>query len=250
MTPAGSWIGRRRHRPDELVARWREAATSDGQPMTDWEHPANEALAEAIVDRRDISAALERHIQARYDAGFTLSECATDLRALFERLPRRRAPRLSLFDVAAMMGAVFIDGEPDGFGFSLSGLPDRTYLATRMRETYRPAHQDLRWVLGVVRTEAAVGGWAGASQQLRVTAVVERAFRSAHSLAAIGPDCYVALQPDRADLAWSCVEVIETLAGEGITTRSWIEPLPPEPSQVPAVIEAVSSRSGRPLSAA
>jgi hypothetical protein len=122
----------------ELRDRWFEQSSSSGWAfVSDWHHPAVDALCEACLIGRNVWAPAERLGSVRAENGVSLGETLADLDGLACALPdisdgvihraaslgwaeRMTAPRHAVFD-------------------PLTGLTSVDYLRTRLGEVYRAA---------------------------------------------------------------------------------------------------------------
>ncbi len=122
----------------ELSDRWFEQSSAAGWAfVSDWHHPAVEALCEACLLGQNVWAPAERLGAVRADTGVSLGETLADLDSLVCVLPgiadgvvhraaslgwaeRMTAPRPAVFD-------------------PLTGLVSVDYLRTRLGEVYRAA---------------------------------------------------------------------------------------------------------------
>lgn len=240
-------------------ARWRAASLAEvWLRPEDWDHPAVDALVEAIGEGRPTVQAARRLGFARSQAGVGLHETLDDMACAFRAAGRTPSPE----DVRATAlgwagGQEQVGGRP-GVHDPATGLATRAYLGERLRETYGKAEAaessatgdeaalaDDGTPAGVPGThcllviDVAVDGlapWERAARAAAVGQAIEQAFGPGHPAAALSGGMFVVLCErggTTADIARSTQRIIERQAelmdlGDMLRrpTRVWVERLP------------------------
>ena len=234
----------------ELRDRWFEQSSAAGWAfVSDWHHPAVEALCEACLLGRNIWAPAERLGSARADKGVSLGETLADLDGLICVLPdigdgvvhraaslgwaeRMTTPRQAVFD-------------------PLTGLVSVDYLRTRLGEVYRAAdvagtRVSVTHALVTVRLSlAGRTGWDRLTPLVLAGDAMRTVFDGGQTLARLADHMAVALVEREGMLARRTHlltgMVTERLGrdqppGETVA-RVWIERLP---DSAPAAVDLIS----------
>lgn len=231
-------LGPSAHLPEGLRDRWRATSVeSVWLRPSDWYDPAVDTLVEAVLHDTDPAAAAEDLGRARGCDGVGIAEAVDDLACLY------RTAGVSVPPLAAIraFAAGWADGSSAGIGSDSAfdpetGLPTRSYLELRLRETYG-AGEDAEHRLVVVDVAAGeVSGLLRAARSAATGAALATAFGAGHPMATLGGGMFAALiRPGddvdarlallRADLTRRCadVEVRVTLRQP---VRAWTEALP------------------------
>ena len=122
----------------ELRRRWFEQSTEAGWAfVSDWHHPAVDALCEACLQGQNIWAPAERLGSVRADKGVSLGETLADLDGLLCVWPDAAD---GVIHRAASLGWAERMTTPRAAVFDpLTGLTSADYLRTRLGEVYRDA---------------------------------------------------------------------------------------------------------------
>ncbi|SDS10008.1 hypothetical protein SAMN04489860_0794 [Paraoerskovia marina] len=166
----------------------------------DWHHPAVDALAEALADGRDTSAAAERLGTARGVAGVSIGETIDDLLCLY-RAVGAETDVLTLRALGTGWAEGAIEpGASDAVRDPASGLVSAEYLRVRLGEAYAHAAA-LGLAAGttssLVHVDVAVGHvalWQRASREAGVGEAL-RAASAVGPAASIGDGVYAILVP-------------------------------------------------------
>jgi hypothetical protein len=230
VEPAAGDAGRR------LRDGWRAASLRAGWSFPqDWWSPAVEAVVDALVDGRDLTAPCAGLGRARAEAGVGLDEVLVD----FAAVPGMRAAVDPLVRAVAG-GWAEVACRPASLGLCedpLTGLATPAYLRTRLGEAYREAARSGVPVAGshalvVVAVEPADGSrLLTTSRLLLVGAALRDAFPGGETLAAAGPTRAVALvdrEPPLGPRAAALHRLLAERLGQAGSppARVWIERLP------------------------
>ena len=231
-------IGPLPHLPEGLRDRWRASSVeSVWLRPSDWYHPAVDVLVEAVLQDADPCAAAEDLGRARGHEGVGIVETLDDLACLYRTAGVATPP----LDAIRALSGGWADGSSAGVGATSAfdaetGLPTRSYLELRLRETY-DARQATEHRLVVVDVAAGeVSGFLRAIRSAATGAAMTVAFGAGHPMATLGGGMFAALvRPGddlegrldvlRADLAARCraAELRETTRQP---VRAWTEALP------------------------
>ncbi len=224
--------------PEGLRDRWRASSVeSIWLRPSDWYHPAVDVLVEAVLRDADPCAAAEDLGRARGHDGVGIMETLDDLACLYRTAGVVTPP----LDAIRALSGGWADGSSAGVGSSAAfdpetGLPTRSYLELRLRESY-DAHEDATHRLVVVDVAAGeVSGFLRAARSAATGAALAGAFGAGHPMATLGGGMFAALiRPGddlerglallRAELAARCADV-EVRATTRQPVRAWAEPLP------------------------
>ena len=230
--------------PEGLRERWRsESVASVWRRPSDWYHPAVDALAVAVLDDNDPSAAAWELGRARGEHGVGIGEALDDLVCLYRSTGRPMPP----LDAVRALNEGWSDAQAELVTTGAcvdpeTGLPTRQYLAVRLAEAYRDAEQDdidpaLLHGLAVVDVAAGyVTGLMRAARSAAVGAALREAFGSGHPMATLGGGVFAVLTRTsddvdariadlRADIALRCDDV-DVRVSTRQPVRVWVEPLP------------------------
>jgi GGDEF domain-containing protein len=230
-------------RVHDLRERWRATSlASVWIRPNDWEHPAAEALAEALAEGRDVIAPAERLGAARAAVGAGITEALDDVACLYAAFGRPT-------DVGALRAAAIgWVGERERVPYQIAthdpstGLPTGEYLGERLRETYGTAQRSgstagsthclLVLDVGLDNLDT----WQRLARSAAIGRTLHQVFGEGHPMAAIGDGTFVVLcerGPSTAELGQSLRRVVERNAEVlGLTTevrrptRVWVERLP------------------------
>ena len=231
-------IGPIPHLPEGLRDRWRASSVeSVWLRPSDWYHPAVDVLVAAVLHDDDPQAAAEELGRARGYDGVGIVETLDDLACLYRTAGVATPP----LDAIRALSGGWADGSSAGIGSGSAfdaetGLPTRSYLELRLRETYA-ADEHPRHRLVVVDVAAGeVSGFLRAVRSAATGAALATAFGAGHPMATLGGGMFAALvRPGddldaqlgvlRADLAARCraAELRETTRQP---VRAWTEHLP------------------------
>jgi hypothetical protein len=240
---------RDRWRDESLAAVW----LHDG----DWYHPAVDALAEGIVEQRDVTGAAERLGRARAELGVGIGEAIDDVTCLYAAAGAEPGP-----DVLRAVSVGWVVGNetapaPVGLVDPWSGLPTLDYLLLRLRETYGEAGRqgkDPTTTRALVVVDVAVEQLTAFQRLARAAAmgkVMADSFGEGHPMAVAAPGVYVALVPRDAGLGARVSELraaVDLAArARGVSAvvrrppRVWVEGLPASVDDVPALLGAAGA---------
>ncbi|WP_318241276.1 hypothetical protein [Cellulomonas avistercoris] len=230
--------------PEGLRERWREeSVASVWRRPSDWYHPAVDALAVAVLEGTDATAAAFELGRARGEHGVGIGEALDDLVCLYRSTGRAMPPLDAVralnegwSDAQAVLvttGAC-VDAE--------TGLPTQQYLSVRLAEAYLDAEQedvDPALLHGLTVVDVAAGHVTGllrAARSAAVGAALREAFGLGHPMATLGGGVFVVLTRSaddvegrvadlRADIMRRC-EDVDVRASVRQPVRVWVEPLP------------------------
>jgi hypothetical protein len=224
--------------PEGLRDRWRASSVeSVWLRPSDWYHPAVDVLAEAVLHDADPCAAAEELGRARGYDGVGITESLDDLACLYRSTG---VPTPPLAAIRALAEG-WADGAAAGIGSGAAldaetGLPTKSYLELRLRETYEAGEAGGHRLVVVDVAAGEVSGLLRAARSAAAGAALTAAFGGGHPMATLGGGVFVALvrprddldaQLDRlrADLAARCADV-EVRVAVRQPVRAWTEPLP------------------------
>jgi len=229
--------------PDALRERWHAASVeSVWLRPGDWYHPAVDALAEAVCERRDVTAAAERLGRARGEAGVGIGEAIDDVACLYRT--HDRTPDLELLRAVAVgwtEGYEAMPVTPEVLDPE-SGLATTQYLVQRLRETYGVAERagvaagETHGLLVVDVALDELTGWQRFARSAAMGRALTQMFGDGHPMASLGNGLFVVLGERGADhgLRSELRHRIErTGLALGVTAilrrppRLWTETLPP-----------------------
>ncbi|MDQ0424945.1 GGDEF domain-containing protein [Cellulomonas iranensis] len=230
--------------PAGLRERWRhESVTSVWRRPSDWYHPAVDALAAAVLDHGDPTAAARDLGRARGEHGVGVGEALDDLVCLYRSTgvpaPPVDAVRALTEGWSDAQAALLVTGactDPE------TGLPTRQYLAVRLEEAYLDAVRhglDPAAAHGLVLVDVAAGHVTGllrAARSAAVGAALRDAFGAGHPAATLGGGVFAVLTRAgddtdariavlRAEVARRC-EDVDVRVSTRQPVRVWVEPLP------------------------
>lgn len=232
-------LGSSAHLPEGLRDRWRATSVeSVWLRPSDWYHPAVDTLVESVLRDDDPCAAAEDLGRARGYDGVGIVEALDDLACLY-RTTGAAVPPLAA--IRALCDG-WADGSAAGIGSGAAydpetGLPTRSYLELRLRETYAAGARDEHRLVVVDVAAGEVSGVLRAARSAAAGAALTAAFGGGHPMATLGGGMFVALvrpgddldaQLDRlrADLAERRADV-EVRVTTRQPVRAWVETLPP-----------------------
>ena len=227
----------------DLRERWRATSLASVWIRPgDWEHPAAEALAEALAEGRGVIAPAERLGAARAGVGAGIAEALDDVACLYAAFGRPA-------DVGALRAAAIgWVGERERVPYQIAtrdptaDLPTGEYLGERLRETYGVAQRSSTTaasshcllVLDVGLDNLDI--WQRLARSAAIGRTLHQVFGEGHPMAAVGDGTFVVLcerGPSTAELGQSLRRVVERNAEVlGLTTevrrptRVWVERLP------------------------
>ncbi|MBD8079834.1 hypothetical protein [Cellulosimicrobium arenosum] len=208
----------------------------------DWYHPAVDALVEAVLERRDVSAAAERLGRARGDAGVGMGETLDDAGCLYRAhgvdpdhtLLRSVAVGWSEAWDSLTIAPEVVDPE--------SGLATSQYLVHRLRETYGAAQRSgtscatSHALVGVDVALDGLTGWQRIARSAAMGRALTQAFGEGHPMATLGNGVFVALAERPVDGVALGHELRFRIERTGLSLgvsailrrppRIWVEPLP------------------------
>ena len=231
-------IGPIPHVPEGLRDRWRASSVeSVWLRPADWYHPAVDVLVEAVLHDADPRPAAEELGRARGYDGVGIVETLDDLACLYRTAGVATPP----LDAIRALSGGWADGSAAGIGSGAAfdpetGLPTRSYLELRLRETYDAGRQAEHRLVVVDVAAGEVSGFLRAARSAATGAALATAFGDGHPMATLGGGMFVALiRPGddlegrldllRTDLAARCAAV-EVRATTRQPVRAWTEPLP------------------------
>jgi len=229
--------------PDTLRELWRATSVeSVWLRPGDWYHPAVDALAEALVERRDVTPAAERLGQARGEAGVGIGEALDDVACLYRS--HDREPDLELLRAVAV-------GWAEGYAATPvspevldpeSGLATPQYLTHRLRETYGVAQRTgvpAGETHGLHVVDVAVEeltGWQRFARSAAMGRALTQTFGDGHPMASLGNGLFVVLGERSLDGDALRTELRYRIERTGLALgvsailrrppRLWTEPLP------------------------
>ena len=226
------------HLPEGLRDRWRATSVeSVWLRPSDWYHPAVDVLVDAVLRDADPCAAAEELGRARGYDGVGIVETLDDLACLYRTAG---VPTPPLDAIRALSGG-WQDGSSAGVGAASAfdpetGLPTRSYLELRLRETYEAGQQAVHGIVVVDVAAGEVSGFLHAARSAATGAALASAFGAGHPVGTLGGGMFAALiRPGddldarlarlRAELAERCADV-EVRATTRQPVRAWTEPLP------------------------
>lgn len=217
--------------------RWAALSLDRGwQVPADWEHPAVDALLEAIMAGADPVPAADRLGRSRGAAGVSLGEALTDLDVLVELLGLDGAQLVRAVSLGWAEGSL---GPAPTIVDPYTGLPTAEYLSLRLGELYRQARAEGRNAAAMAALVAVSTDLDGLSTWDRVAPMVvvgdclRAVFDAGETLAKLAPGLAVVLAP-RGDILIDQVRALTGLlssrtaaAGGALPEpRVWIESLP------------------------
>lgn len=226
------------HLPEGLRDRWRASSVeSVWLRPADWYHPAVDVLVDAVLRDADPRAAAEELGRARGYEGVGIVETLDDLACLYRTAGVATPP----LDAIRALSGGWADGSSAGIGAASAfdpetGLPTRSYLELRLRETYEGREHTAHRLVVVDVAAGEVSGFLRAARSAATGAALATAFGAGHPMGTLGGGMFAALiRPGddlerrldllRADLAARCAD-IEVRATTRQPVRAWTEPLP------------------------
>ncbi|WP_420121392.1 hypothetical protein [Nakamurella sp.] len=223
----------------ELRERWYEQSRAAGWAfVSDWHHPAVDALCEACLLGRNIWAPAERLGAVRAEQGVSLGETLADLDGLACLVPDVAE---GVIQRAASLGWAERMTRPHLAVFDpLTGLVSVDYLRTRLGEVYQAADVDGAKVstthaLVTVRLNlAGRAGWDRLTPLILAGDAMRSVFDGGHTLARLADHMAVILT-DRAPTLGRRTQLLAELVAERLRrerrssdapARIWIERLP------------------------
>lgn len=233
----------------ELRRRWFEQSSAAGWAfVSDWDHPAVDALCEACLHGQNIWAPAERLGAVRADKGVSLGETLADLDGLVCVLPDvadgviHRAASLGWAERMTTPRAAVFD--------PLTGLTSVDYLRTRLGEVYRAADVagskvSASHALVTVRLNlAGRTGWNRLTPLVLAGDAMRTVFDGGQTLARLADHMAVVLA-DRNPMLARRTHLLTGLVAERLSrdggsgespARIWIERLP---DKAPAAVDLI-----------
>ncbi|WP_448630951.1 hypothetical protein [Cellulomonas soli] len=187
--------------PDDLRELWRHESTrSTWLRPGDWYHPAVDALASAVLEQRDPTAAAHGLGHARGYDGVGITEALDDLACLYRSTGRAEPPHTVVVtfcagwadaQAAGSVPATCLDAE--------SGLPTSDYLSVRLAEAYLVAARTGRPVQddhGLILVDVATGELHPFLRMARAAAVgaaLLETYGHGHPMATLGGGAFAVL---------------------------------------------------------
>lgn len=223
----------------ELRERWYEQSSAAGWAfVSDWHHPAVDALCEACLQGQNIWAPAERLGAVRASHGVSLGETLADLDGLASLVPDVAD---GVIQRAASLGWAEGMNSPHCAVFDpLTGLVSVDYLRTRLGEVYRGADVadtkvSVTHALVTVRLNlAGRAGWDRLTPLILAGDAMRSVFDGAHTLARLADHMAVVLT-DRTPTLGRRTHLLSELVAERLRrerraaeapARIWIERLP------------------------
>lgn len=231
-------IGPIPHLPAGLRDRWRASSVeSVWLRPSDWYHPAVDVLVEAVLHDADPCGAAEDLGRARGHDGVGIVETLDDLACLYRTAGVATPP----LDAVRALSGGWADGSSAGIGSGSAldpetGLPTRSYLELRLRETYGAGEEDDHRLVVVDVAAGDVSGFLRAVRSSATGAALTTAFGAGHPMATLGGGVFAALVRQggdverrlgvlRDDLAARC-RAAELREAVRQPVRAWTELLP------------------------
>lgn len=224
--------------PEGLRDRWRASSVeSVWLRPSDWYHPAVDVLVDAVLADTDPRSAAEELGRARGYDGVGVAEALDDLACLY------RTAGVSVPPITAIraMAEGWADGSSAGIGSTAAydpetGLPTRSYLELRLRETYEAGDAPSHRLVVVDVAAGAVSRGLRMARSAAAGAALTSAFGGGHPMATLGGGVFVALlRPHddldeqltrlRADLT-ERASAADVRAATRQPVRAWTEQLP------------------------
>lgn len=227
------------HLPEGLRDRWRASSVeSVWLRPSDWYHPAVDVLVDAVLADTDPRGAAEDLGRARGYDGVGIAEALDDLACLY------RTAGVSVPPLTAIraMAEGWADGSAAGIGSASAydpetGLPTRSYLELRLRETYEAGEASSHRLVVVDVASGQVSGALRLARSAAAGAALTSAFGGGHPMATLGGGVFVALVRPHDDLDAQLVRLqadlteraaaAEVRAATRQPIRAWTEQLPP-----------------------
>lgn len=226
------------HVPEGLRDRWRaNSVESVWLRPSDWYHPAVDVLVDAVLRDADPCAAAEELGRARGYDGVGIVETLDDLTCLYRTAGVATPP----LDAIRALSGGWADGSSAGVGAASAfdpetGLPTRSYLELRLRETYEAGQQSEHGLVVVDVAAGEASGFLRSARSAATGAALAFAFGPGHPVGTLGGGVFAALiRPGddlegrldalRADLAARCADA-DVRATTRQPVRAWTEPLP------------------------
>lgn len=230
--------------PDEAAgvrAVWRATTMAEVWLRPgDWDHPAVDAVVEAVVEGRPSEVAITRLGFARGQAGVGLEEALDDVACGF------RAASVELSPEAVRAAAVgwakgqeaggAVSGVRDAVRDATTGLPTADYVGERLRETYGAGIAEAYCLVVIDVGVDGLGPWERTARAAAVGQALEHTFGEGHPAAALSAGVYVVLcerrtvTPEITRATRRIVERQGDILGLADTlrrpTRVWVERLP------------------------
>ncbi len=225
--------------PAGLRDRWRASSVeSVWLRPSDWYHPAVDVLVEAVLADTDPRPPAEELGRARGYDGVGIAEALDDLACLY----RTAGVAVPPLPAIRAMAVGWADGSSAGIGSASAydpetGLPTRSYLELRLRETYDAAEATAHRLVVVDVAAGQVSGALRMARSAAAGAALTSAFGGGHPMATLGGGVFVALVRPHDDLDRQLTRLRDDLTARAAAAdvraatrqpvRAWTEQLPP-----------------------